>query len=81
MQCVTHHACLPAFGPQVPVKLWGVLLRMELEYEGQHAHIERTYGSYYYLPYIGTCAESRGKGYGSLLLKKVRAAAAAQSIM
>lgn len=67
--CHNTPACLPS--PQVPVKLWASLLRMELEYEAQHERIERAYGPYYYLSYIGTRAESRGKGYASLLLKQV----------
>jgi hypothetical protein len=58
----------------VPVKLWGALLRTELAYEAQHGRVERAHGAYYYLSYIGTRAESRGKGYASLLMKQVRSA-------
>eukprot|EP00879_Flechtneria_rotunda_P021773 GHRR01022959.1.p1 GENE.GHRR01022959.1~~GHRR01022959.1.p1 ORF type:complete len:199 (+),score=64.81 GHRR01022959.1:543-1139(+) len=55
----------------VPPRLWGQLLKLELHYESAHEEIAKQVGSYYYLSFIGTKAESRGKGYGSRLLSHI----------
>jgi GNAT superfamily N-acetyltransferase len=55
----------------VPLHLWRQLLRLELHYEKAHEEVAAQYGSYYYLSFIGTHPEARGKGYGSLLLSHI----------
>lgn len=54
---------------KVPPRLWRQLLRLELHYEKAHAQVASDFGDYYYLSFIGTAPEARGKGYGSLLLR------------
>lgn len=56
---------------KVPLRLWPSLMGLELYYEKQHSRALQAYGPYYYLSYIGTRPECRGKGVGSLLLKHI----------
>lgn len=50
---------------------WGQLLRLELHYEDAHEAIAAAHGPYYYLSFIGTAPEARGKGLGSKLLQEM----------
>jgi ribosomal protein S18 acetylase RimI-like enzyme len=56
---------------RVPLRLWPSLFRLELHYERAHEQVAGAFGSYYYLSFIGTHPDARGKGYGSLLLKHI----------
>lgn len=62
---------IPVYLVQVPLRLWKCVLQLELFYEHQHEVFEERYGTYYYLSFIATRAECRGKGLGSLLLKSI----------
>jgi GNAT superfamily N-acetyltransferase len=50
---------------------WGQLVRLELHYEEAHEAIAAAHGAYYYLSFIGTAPEARGRGLGSRLLKEI----------
>lgn len=56
---------------RVPPRLWRQLLKLELRYEAAHDDASEHFGSYYYLSFIGSRPEARGKGYGSLLLSHI----------
>lgn len=46
-------------------------MRLELHYEEAHEAIAAAHGPYYYLSFIGTAPEARGKGLGSKLLQEM----------
>ena len=50
-------------------------MRLELHYEEAHESIAAAHGSYYYLSFIGTAPEARGRGLGSRLLQEITARA------
>lgn len=59
------------FRPLLSSPQWGQLLRLELHYEEAHEAIAAAHGPYYYLSFIGTAPEARGKGLGSKLLQEM----------
>lgn len=50
---------------------WAQLVRLELHYEKAHEAIAADHGPYYYLSFIGTAPEARGRGLGSKLLQEI----------
>eukprot|EP00878_Enallax_costatus_P015048 GHUV01015757.1.p1 GENE.GHUV01015757.1~~GHUV01015757.1.p1 ORF type:complete len:373 (+),score=114.43 GHUV01015757.1:743-1861(+) len=56
---------------RVSPRKWRQLLKLELRYEHAHDEAAKAWGSYYYLSFIGSRPEARGKGYGSLLLSHI----------
>lgn len=56
---------------RVPPRLWRQLVKLELRYEAAHDVAAEQFGSYYYLSFIGSRPEVRGRGYGSLLLSQI----------
>jgi hypothetical protein len=71
--CISHTALLPcpALPSSFPSLQWAQLLRLELHYEEAHESIASAHGPYYYLSFIGTAPEARGRGLGSKLLAEI----------
>ncbi|GBF92311.1 acetyltransferase [Raphidocelis subcapitata] len=65
---------------RVPLRRWPALVALELRYEAAHAAAAAAApgGSWYYLSFIGSAPEVRGRGYGSLLLRAITARADAE---
>jgi hypothetical protein len=73
---VLHASSCPAPTPTPPsLAQWAQLLRLELHYEEAHESIASAHGPYYYLSFIGTAPEARGRGLGSKLLAEITARA------
>ncbi len=62
----------------VPPRLWRQLLRLELRYEAEHAVAATTLGPFYYLSFIATIPDARGRGLGSRLLAAITSRADAE---